>query len=240
MAWPSRIHCTLVVGLPDHVPWLAVRKLPTVADPEMVGRVRLLTESPDVTVSDELRRAGLLDAIGGPGVLAQIMASTPATTNAGRYARIVEEYALLRRLIGVAGEIAELGYSVPEDVSKALDRAESMVYDINERRVTDSTQRISDLLSANLDRLEERGYVERIRVPNDRRVVLVRITAAGRGVLNEVESGREGIFDRILDELDPGQLSRLAAALADLRSALTTTFASHARAHHSHEPQGRN
>ena len=56
--------------------------------------------------------------------------------------RIVEEYALLRRLIGVAGEIAELGYSVPEDVSKALDRAESLVYEVNERRVTDSTQKL--------------------------------------------------------------------------------------------------
>ena len=113
-----------------------------------------------VTVSDELRRAGLLDAIGGPAVLAQIMSSTPATTNAGRYARIVEEYALLRRLIGVAGEISELGYSVPEDVAKALDRAEAMVYEVNERRVTDSTQRLSELLSENLDRLEklyERG-----------------------------------------------------------------------------------
>lgn len=113
-----------------------------------------------VTVADELRRAGLLDAIGGHAVLAQIMSSTPATTNAARYARIVEEYALLRRLIGVAGEIAELGYSVPEDVSKALDRAESLVYEVNERRVTDSTQKLSSLLSENLDRLEhlyERG-----------------------------------------------------------------------------------
>ena len=113
-----------------------------------------------VTVADELRRAGLLEAIGGHAVLAQIMSSTPATTNADRYARIVEEYALLRRLIGVAGEIAELGYSVPEDVSKALDRAESLVYEVNERRVTDSTQRLSSLLSENLDRLEllyERG-----------------------------------------------------------------------------------
>ena len=113
-----------------------------------------------VTVADELRRAGLLDAIGGPAVLAQIMSSTPATTNAARYARIVEEYALLRRLIGVAGEISELGYSVPEDVSKALDRAEAMVYEVNERRVTDTTQRLSELLSENLDRLEklyERG-----------------------------------------------------------------------------------
>jgi replicative DNA helicase len=108
-----------------------------------------------VTVSDELRRANLLESLGGPAVLAQIMASTPATTNAGRYARIVEEYALLRRLIGVAGEIAELGYSVPEDVAKALDRAEAMVYEVNERRVTDSTQKLSDLLSDNLDRLEQ-------------------------------------------------------------------------------------
>src|SRR5206468_12728042 len=79
-----------------------------------------------VTVADELRRADLLEALGGPAVLAQIMSSTPATTNAGRYARIVEEYALLRRLIGVAGEIAQPGYSVPEDASKAPDRAESM------------------------------------------------------------------------------------------------------------------
>lgn len=107
-----------------------------------------------VTVADELRRADLLEAIGGAAVLAQIMSSTPATTNAARYAHIVEEYALLRRLIGVAGEIAELGYSVPEDVSKALDFAESLVYEVNERRVTDSTRRLSDLLSDNLDRLE--------------------------------------------------------------------------------------
>jgi replicative DNA helicase len=55
----------------------------------------------------------------------------------------------------VAGEIAELGYSVPEDVSKALDRAESLVYEVNERRVTDSTQKLASLLSANLDRIEQ-------------------------------------------------------------------------------------
>jgi replicative DNA helicase len=113
-----------------------------------------------VTVADELRRAGLLDAIGGLAVLAQILSATPATTNAARYAQIVEEYALLRRLIGVSGEIAELGYSVPEDVQKALDRAESLVYAVNERRVTDSMKPLSSLLSENLDHIEalhERG-----------------------------------------------------------------------------------
>lgn len=113
-----------------------------------------------VTVADELRRAQLLEAIGGPAVLAQIMASTPSTTNAARYATIVEEYALLRRLIGVSSEIAEIGYSVPDDVEKALDRAESLIYEVNEKRVTDSTKKLSEMLSENLDHLEklyERG-----------------------------------------------------------------------------------
>jgi replicative DNA helicase len=108
-----------------------------------------------VTVADELRRNGLLETVGGHQVLVDVMASTPATTNAAGYARIVEEHALLRRLIGVAGEIAEMGYSVPEDVTKALDRAEAMVYDVNQRRVTDSTSKIEDLLGLNLDRLEQ-------------------------------------------------------------------------------------
>jgi replicative DNA helicase len=108
-----------------------------------------------VTVADELRRNGLLETVGGVQVLLDIMASTPATTSAGGYARIIEELALLRRLIGVAGEIAEIGYGMPEDVTKALDRAESLVYDVNQRRVTDTTSKIEDLLGLNLDRLEQ-------------------------------------------------------------------------------------
>ena len=107
-----------------------------------------------VTVADELRRADLLEAIGGPGTLISLQANTPATANAGRYARIVEEHALLRRLIGVAGEIAEIGYGVPDDVAQAIDRAESMVFEIAERRVTDTLRPLHDLLSESLDRLE--------------------------------------------------------------------------------------
>jgi replicative DNA helicase len=113
-----------------------------------------------VTVADELRRADLLDAIGGPAALITLQAGTPATSNAARYARIVEEHSLLRRLIGVAGEIAELGYDVPDDVDAAVDRAESMVFEVAQRRVTDTTRPLRELLSAQLDRLEslyERG-----------------------------------------------------------------------------------
>jgi replicative DNA helicase len=108
-----------------------------------------------VTVADELRRADLLDAVGGPQALLSLQANTPATSNAGRYARIVEEHALLRRLIGVGSEIAELGYGLPDDVVKTVDLAESMVYELSQHRMTDSTSQLRDLLSDTLDRLEE-------------------------------------------------------------------------------------
>ncbi len=113
-----------------------------------------------VTVADELTRAGLLDAVGGLAALISLQAETPATANAARYAHIVEEHALLRRLIGVAGEIAEMGYSVPDDVDAVVDRAEAMVFDVAERRTSDTLRPLKDLLEASLDRLEalyERG-----------------------------------------------------------------------------------
>jgi replicative DNA helicase len=107
-----------------------------------------------VTVADELRRAGLMESIGGPATLISLQANTPATSNAARYARIVEEHSLLRKLIGVSGEIAELGYQVPDDVTAAVDQAEALVFDVAQRRVSDTLQPIKELLSASLDRLE--------------------------------------------------------------------------------------
>ncbi|MGI8792844.1 MAG: replicative DNA helicase [Acidimicrobiales bacterium] len=113
-----------------------------------------------VTVADELARAGLLEAIGGAAVLAELQANTPATGNAGRYGKIIDDHALLRRLIGVAGEIAELGYSLPDDVDLVIDEAESMMFRVAERRVADTLLPLEELLRQHLDHLErlfERG-----------------------------------------------------------------------------------
>jgi DNA-binding MarR family transcriptional regulator len=81
--------------------------------------------------------------------------------------------------------------------------------------------------------------VERIRVPSDRRIVLVRITIAGRQMLDDVEILREGIIRRVLDELDEAQLAAVAAAMADLRIAVTTALADDPALHHAHLSQGR-
>lgn len=108
-----------------------------------------------VTVAEELTRAGLLDEIGGIELLVDLQASTPAIGNAVHYAKIVEDHALLRRLILVSNEIAEMGYSMPDDVIKAIDEAEAKMFEVAQRRVTNTTAQIKELLSSNLDRLEQ-------------------------------------------------------------------------------------
>jgi replicative DNA helicase len=72
----------------------------------------------------------------------------------------VRDTALLRRLIGVAGEIAEIAYDEPDDVTKALDEAENKVFQLADHEVIDSTRPLSDLLGETFDDLQsayERG-----------------------------------------------------------------------------------
>ena len=108
-----------------------------------------------VTVADELRRAGLLEEMGGAELLLELQNATPAISNASRYAKIVQDTAVLRRLIGVAAEIAEIAYNEPDDVSKALDEAETKVFEVAEDRVTDSVQPLGDLMPLAMDKLQE-------------------------------------------------------------------------------------
>ena len=109
-----------------------------------------------VTVANELdRNEEIAEMVGGSATLLRLQAGTPVATNAGRYALIVYEHAVLRKLISTAQSIADLGYSQPDDVVEAVDTAEQMMFDVAQGRVSDTTARLHDLLEASLDRLEE-------------------------------------------------------------------------------------
>ena len=108
-----------------------------------------------ITVNDELTRAGIDQNVAGTGALMSLSAGTPAATNASHYARIVYEHAILRSLITTAHEIAEIGYSQPEDVQRAVDEAETMVFNVAQGRVTDSMAFMHDLLGETLDDIEQ-------------------------------------------------------------------------------------
>ncbi len=71
-----------------------------------------------------------------------------------------------------------------------------------------------------VDRMEERGLVERARDGVDRRVVLVRLTDGGRRALAEIDVYRDEALKRIVDQLDERQLASLASTLEDLKAAV--------------------
>jgi replicative DNA helicase len=107
-----------------------------------------------VTVSEELRRSGQLDALGGRATLLRIQAATPASANAAHYANIVSELAMLRKLIETAADIQHMAFEVDDDVDETLDRAESMIFEVAEKRVSDSLVPLYPVLEATLVQLE--------------------------------------------------------------------------------------
>ena len=107
-----------------------------------------------VTMAEELRRSGHLDGLGGSQALLRIQASTPASANSSHYASIVSELAMLRRLIGTAGEIQEMAFSSEDDVDETLDRAESLIFEVAERRVADTLVPLHPALEETLVQLE--------------------------------------------------------------------------------------
>lgn len=128
---------------------------------QIFGAIRRLYESGQpadaVTVADELARAGLTSMGVDPAALVSLQANTPSVANAQHYASIVQELAILRRLIGASGEISDLAYSAPDDVSSVIDSAEQMILDVAERRNAESVRHLGALLHESLDWIEERG-----------------------------------------------------------------------------------
>ena len=83
-----------------------------------------------------------------------------------------------------------------------------------------------------IDRMEERGLLERVRVPGDRRVVLVRPAPGGRQMLDEVDGLRRGQMRGVLAHLDAAAQERLHAAFADLRGAIESELGTNPDHHH--------
>ena len=107
-----------------------------------------------VTVQEELRRNGSLADIGGAPFLHTLVASVPTAANAGYYARIVKEAGVLRRLIDVGTQIVQLGFETPQDTERAVDIAESLVYQVAQGRVTEDYHSLRDVLTGTLEAIE--------------------------------------------------------------------------------------
>lgn len=107
-----------------------------------------------VTLRNELEAQGLLDEVGGAAYIAQLIDAVPTAIHVEAYGRIVEETAIRRRLIGAAGDIAQLAYQEQQAIGQVIDRAEQALFGISQRRITRELTPIQEVIQQYYDRIE--------------------------------------------------------------------------------------
>lgn len=109
-----------------------------------------------VTVAAELDRRGDLRRAGGATYLHTLISTVPTAANAGYYAQIVSEKAILRRLVDAGTRIVQFGYSGSEgaDVAEVVDRAQAEIFEVTERRTTEDYVIIEELLQPTMDEID--------------------------------------------------------------------------------------
>jgi replicative DNA helicase len=113
-----------------------------------------------VTVAAELQRRGELQRIGGASYLHTLSANVPIAANAGYYAEIVREKAILRRLVDAGTKIVQIGYAGEGQVDDIVDTAQAEVYKITDRRSAEDYAPLSDIMDGVLDEIEAIGNRE--------------------------------------------------------------------------------
>ncbi len=110
-----------------------------------------------VTVAAELGRRGELVRVGGAPYLHTLSANVPIAANAGYYAEIVREKAILRRLVDAGTKIVQLGYAGAGQVDDVVDTAQETIYKITDRRTSEDYAPLSDIMDGVLDEIEAIG-----------------------------------------------------------------------------------
>ncbi|MGQ9731114.1 MAG: replicative DNA helicase [Candidatus Zipacnadales bacterium] len=108
-----------------------------------------------ITVCAELRREGVLEEVGGSEYLTALIAEVPTTAHVTRYATIVAEKSLLRKLISAGMEIAAQAYDNPPDVRAVLDEAEERIFRIAERRISRDFVPLGPIMEHTFDVLDK-------------------------------------------------------------------------------------
>jgi len=164
-----------------------------------------------VTVSNALSKSGDLARIGGAAYLHTLIQSVPTSANAIFYAEIVRELALLRRLVTAGTRIVQMGYDAQGDTDDLINRAQSEVYQVTERRTTEDYVRLSEALQPTIEEIERSGSHD--------------------GDTAGVPTGFYE-FDELTNGLHPGQMIVIAARPGVGKSTLALDFARSAAIHH--------
>jgi replicative DNA helicase len=165
-----------------------------------------------LTVCDDLRRAGELEEAGGEAYVHSLPTVVPAVGNVLHYARIVKEYALLRRLLSTTRDIQDEVMGHAGDPRDLIERAEAALFRIGHDDGRGEMRSIESVLHEEIDKLEElsRGDVG------------LTGTASGFTDIDELTGG-----------FQPGNLIVVAARPSMGKSTLATNIAENAAIDHN-------
>ncbi|MBV8434900.1 MAG: replicative DNA helicase, partial [Candidatus Eremiobacteraeota bacterium] len=107
-----------------------------------------------ITLSEELKRRGQLEKIGGLAYLTSLMDTVPTAASAEYYANIVREKSALRGLIHAGTQITRIGYEGEEDVEGSIDRSEQIVYEVGRRQQHGKFTPVAQMLKPVFDNLD--------------------------------------------------------------------------------------
>jgi replicative DNA helicase len=164
-----------------------------------------------ITVVDELDRSSTLDAAGGQERVHELAALVPAASNAAHYARIVSEMATLRGLIRAGNDIARLGFDRPGETVELVDKAESIVFNLSQSRISSEFAHIDDLLKESFE-------------------TITKLYEAGSDITGTPGGFRD--LDRLTSGFQPGNLIIVAARPSMGKSALALCMAANVAVRH--------
>jgi replicative DNA helicase len=113
------------------------------------------TPCDELTVSEELNRAGLIEEAGGRNYVSELAAKVPAPGNARHYAEIVKENALLRRLLDTSHQITAWVEEREGSGQELSERAEQLLFEVAHKEQAGDFRQLSDVLHEEIERLEK-------------------------------------------------------------------------------------
>ena len=112
-----------------------------------------------VTLTEELKKRGALEEVGGAAYLTELTAAVPTAANVAHYAKIVKEKAILRNLINTATQIVAQSYDGQQDANVLLDKAERLIFDISGSQLQGISVSIKDIVKDSIEAIE--GFYRR-------------------------------------------------------------------------------
>lgn len=116
-----------------------------------------------ITLTEELKKREVLDEIGGVSYLSTLANAVPTAANVEHYSRIVKEKYILRALINHSTQIVSDAYASEVDVNEVLDKAESLIFEIADRKIESSFLPLKDIIKDSIETID-RLYQQKAHV----------------------------------------------------------------------------